>query len=698
MKRGRGLEEETKGPLPIREQFLRGKILPSNCLYIAMAEEAYNIKDHVEESRDNLVVFFPLPNDQLRAVCVTRGELQQYALVFYQCLRNSLAPDSVIQDAPYYQLQITEFPIYVSEENFEAMIKNRDTPFFLAQASDLVLSRTVSKRALEPDADWMSADHCQDGTEKIVSTIYPVNAASVAEILQVNLPSGAKKQTDEAQCQRKTKQGMRCLQMSKFGLKIGADCVGFCVKHLQSSLYRFLQMLKEPMALRIESRLVHIVSTDSMILTVGNSQTHLNRLGKSDLMAFVKSLEGSMRVNFYATIPAIQDLPTEPNITQRIALNARHAPVTVNADVRQVELGDPTQLHVTIDIEIPNRQELAKRYEIPGEDLSWQEHLENYHHLLAQGADFDTLYGRLALAFPRRSEQELTMQVRQDVEQELEDRRLRLEAEAKKAKEEEELANSLSYAPDDFKSDFNVFHWFRFQDVMHVVGDEGGEGAAAPVDCTERSVALINENCQAECRDPRVVYRHIMAQGRSAVNRESMAVLYWAWFPDAHEDMHQFFQATGVVPALTMYYFKVLHPILTRCRAQRQVPPRSAPALSDVSRGDWRDLIERMRCICIAGPDYEIPSQLSAVVVVQTQERKHRFMRNSNETKYTPWNEYIGEVMQLNLQGKVVFNYTFPFIPVRPWTIQLPPSMQVITNWKKGSSNNITVEFNFLGE
>src|SRR5436190_21293925 len=108
-----------------RESFLRGKILPSNCLYIAMAEEAYNLKEHVEESNDNLVFFFPLGNDELRAVCVTRGELQQYTKVFYRCMRECLGAtvDALravaLQDEAYYQLLVAEFPIYITEENFQ---------------------------------------------------------------------------------------------------------------------------------------------------------------------------------------------------------------------------------------------------------------------------------------------------------------------------------------------------------------------------------------------------------------------------------------------------------------------------------------------------------------------------------------------------------------------------------------------------
>lgn len=250
------------------------------------------------------------------------------------------------------------------------------------------------------------------------------------------------------------------------------------------------------------------------------------------------------------------------------------------------------------------------------------------------------------------------------------------EAEEKALRLEEDLLH-LRYNPDNFPSVPKVFHWYRVRDLEHVVGSE---------ECDERSLAQPNAGCRVECREPKLMFKDIMENKPSYMNRESMTVLYWAWFPNSADDDMEFYTRTGQSPNQLWDYFKALYPVLTGCRrwkppVTRDVPPR------DIARDDWRDVIEKMKCICMVGPDYEIPSQLSAVLITQAQERKFRGT--------TPWKDFANDVSNMTLTpGKVVFNYVFVFIPPKPWTIQVPPSMQPITNWVIGSSKNIIVEFN----
>jgi hypothetical protein len=51
-------------------------------------------------------------------------------------------------------------------------------------------------------------------------------------------------------CNRATKNGMRCLRFSKNTFKIGTECYDFCAEHVQEALVKLLQLLTGPLAFR----------------------------------------------------------------------------------------------------------------------------------------------------------------------------------------------------------------------------------------------------------------------------------------------------------------------------------------------------------------------------------------------------------------------------------------------------------------
>ncbi len=251
MKRSRSREPEPREQRGYREYMLRGKILPNKCVYIALNEHDYDIKEHIAESPSNWVFFFPISSEILKAACVTRDQVIDYAKIFYKCTSESLA--SVVREKPFYQLQINEYPIYVSEENFEAMKQNQNTPFYLVRQAYYSLPYTISHETLEGEDPerYVSADHCQKGTEKDISEVYPVNSKEVITKLDIPVPKN---------CWHITQMGKDCLFKTDSKLTIGDKCYEFCKLHYEPIFKKLITaMLVGPWRDAIDSEQTHVV-------------------------------------------------------------------------------------------------------------------------------------------------------------------------------------------------------------------------------------------------------------------------------------------------------------------------------------------------------------------------------------------------------------------------------------------------------
>ncbi len=171
------------------EQFLLQSIdspqMPRTCVDIVSAEMEQDLNEYLREDEDHIVFLFPLKTqEQPAAACYDRSLLSQ-APVFYECLiEDILNPlNSVRLATSYFRLDVREFPIYVSQDNFAYLLDSR-TQYFIVTETPRKLSFTVSKSVQEAKSNWVSADHCQAGSDKVVSMVVGLDAETVQEAVQ----------------------------------------------------------------------------------------------------------------------------------------------------------------------------------------------------------------------------------------------------------------------------------------------------------------------------------------------------------------------------------------------------------------------------------------------------------------------------------------------------------------------------------
>ena len=203
---------------------LTKELLPTKCLNLLMADDEYDLQEHLLDDSGNLVFLFEMGENKMLGTCTTRQELSDYTKIFYPCARENWA-SSVDNTMPLYQLQIRTFPIYVLHHDFQTIL-SAQTQFFLVKSTAQTYPFTMSKDAIDTE-DYVSADHCQAGSSKMISQIFPVDPASISDIVATS--------TIPTNCADITKDGLKCLQLSRFGNKLGA-CTKTCDSNIASIL------------------------------------------------------------------------------------------------------------------------------------------------------------------------------------------------------------------------------------------------------------------------------------------------------------------------------------------------------------------------------------------------------------------------------------------------------------------------------
>ncbi len=160
-------------------KFLNGQI-PSTCVDIVNAEMEQNVEDHIRVDSNNLLFLFPLDNNtRMAGACYTRSDLQT-ARAFYQCKKEKLK--SAIVNTTYFRLDVREFPIFIQDDNYIFLLESK-AQFFIVNETPILLNLTVSEDVLFERSDWVSADHCQTGTNKQISVIFPVSEQSLSDAI-----------------------------------------------------------------------------------------------------------------------------------------------------------------------------------------------------------------------------------------------------------------------------------------------------------------------------------------------------------------------------------------------------------------------------------------------------------------------------------------------------------------------------------
>jgi len=172
--------------------YLQGK-LPQTCDYVTQAEDGYVLNDFVKQGcACNIVFFHTMSGAGLEAVCMTREDFITRIDSYYECgLQDKL--ESVQQDLEIIRINLGTFDYipktaFISRVNFN-MILASDEQFFVVRDAGYTMNLTVSKTALVKDADWTSADHCQDRSNKNISFVFPVHANSVRKVIEVMQPT-----------------------------------------------------------------------------------------------------------------------------------------------------------------------------------------------------------------------------------------------------------------------------------------------------------------------------------------------------------------------------------------------------------------------------------------------------------------------------------------------------------------------------
>lgn len=160
--------------------------LPPTCFDLTMGEDA-QLQEFLNEDRDHIVFLFESPNGKITATCLEKSTLHISAR-FYPCLiANSARHAASVQfDMPFYRLMINTYAVHISSQNFSFLLRhialNLARIFYVVDLPE-VFTHTISEIARlerQPES-WVSADHCQDDSDKRMSMIIPVNLTNAVQ-------------------------------------------------------------------------------------------------------------------------------------------------------------------------------------------------------------------------------------------------------------------------------------------------------------------------------------------------------------------------------------------------------------------------------------------------------------------------------------------------------------------------------------
>jgi hypothetical protein len=185
------LEDEFSDKTPVKlliqeskfeSVFLPGQI-PSTCLDIINNEMEQDLNEFIKEDpEDNIVFLFPLKNqEKMAAACYHKSYLSQ-SKIFYTCKKeDSMNPKKSVRLAlSIFQIHVREFPIYIDQNNMEALLES-DAQFFIVNETPHKTKFTVSKDVIDGRENMVSGDHCQARSDKTLSRILPISADSLEE-------------------------------------------------------------------------------------------------------------------------------------------------------------------------------------------------------------------------------------------------------------------------------------------------------------------------------------------------------------------------------------------------------------------------------------------------------------------------------------------------------------------------------------
>ncbi len=163
--------------------------LPDFCFEVLMADENTDIETHLQDDEEGIVLLKEIENGKFIAACTTKEIINNFDLMFYQCTisegeeQNDKPERYALQDETYVKIDVFTFPIFITSENRSSILMNKHTRYFIVNDTPQVLRFTIEKVAADKHTGaQMSGDHCQEGSDKKISVVFPIVANNINEI------------------------------------------------------------------------------------------------------------------------------------------------------------------------------------------------------------------------------------------------------------------------------------------------------------------------------------------------------------------------------------------------------------------------------------------------------------------------------------------------------------------------------------
>lgn len=162
---------------------------PSMCFDALMVEDT-NLTKYLQEKPEKRIVFFVAKKDgTFQAACTSRKILTNYITYFYQCTKETgYHPPSLLMDVMYAKILPFAEPYLITKKNLTVILSSK-SQFFVIEQTPFILQYTISKKAYDTMNDardaFVSADHCQKGSEKQLSLVYPIYSDNLEQAIEV---------------------------------------------------------------------------------------------------------------------------------------------------------------------------------------------------------------------------------------------------------------------------------------------------------------------------------------------------------------------------------------------------------------------------------------------------------------------------------------------------------------------------------
>ncbi len=93
------------------------------------------------------------------------------------------------------------------------------------------------------------------------------------DVTMIPFENPRKRIKEEINCERVTKNGIKCLQSSKLQLKIGHECILFCQTHLIESLSNFFSLLTQHLEIKENGEFINVNIHENRILIKTKTNT-----------------------------------------------------------------------------------------------------------------------------------------------------------------------------------------------------------------------------------------------------------------------------------------------------------------------------------------------------------------------------------------------------------------------------------------